>query len=207
MANIKISELEELTEISNDDIIPIVDVSAGETKKMKYKSISGSDDVPINTIVEYDGTTVPDGWEEVEEKSYIQASLSADLITSESDYRLVFDVFDTKGSLFVKEDDGSISIKAGAKSGKLKIHYHSNVVNSTAAVKETAVWMSLWKNGNETMIANGSVIPDNSRTLLVGEAIIDYEAGDNFYIQLNSQTLSVKYMAKYFRTLLIMEEL
>lgn len=29
---------------------------------------SGADDVPINTIVEYDGTTVPDGWEQVEEK-------------------------------------------------------------------------------------------------------------------------------------------
>lgn len=26
---------------------------------------SGADDVPINTIVEYDGTSVPDGWEEV----------------------------------------------------------------------------------------------------------------------------------------------
>jgi hypothetical protein len=29
---------------------------------------SGADDVPINTIVEYDGEEVPDGWEEIEEK-------------------------------------------------------------------------------------------------------------------------------------------
>lgn len=30
---------------------------------------SGADDVPINTIVEYDGTTIPDGWEKVEDSS------------------------------------------------------------------------------------------------------------------------------------------
>ena len=29
---------------------------------------TGADDVPINTIVEYDGTEVPDGWEQVEEE-------------------------------------------------------------------------------------------------------------------------------------------
>ena len=35
MANIKISELEELTTVEDSDVLPIVDISSGETKKVK----------------------------------------------------------------------------------------------------------------------------------------------------------------------------
>ena len=35
MANIKISELEELTTVDDGDVLPIVDISSGETKKVK----------------------------------------------------------------------------------------------------------------------------------------------------------------------------
>ena len=35
MANIKISELEELTTVEDGDVLPIVDISSGETKKVK----------------------------------------------------------------------------------------------------------------------------------------------------------------------------
>ena len=35
MANIKISELDELVAVANDDYLPIVDTSVGETKKIK----------------------------------------------------------------------------------------------------------------------------------------------------------------------------
>ena len=38
MANIKISELDELVAVANDDYLPIVDTSAGETKKIQTKS-------------------------------------------------------------------------------------------------------------------------------------------------------------------------
>lgn len=39
MANIKISELEKLTNVASDDYFPIVDSSAGETKKNEINSI------------------------------------------------------------------------------------------------------------------------------------------------------------------------
>ena len=39
MANIKISELEKLTHVASDDYFPIVDSSAGETKKTEINSI------------------------------------------------------------------------------------------------------------------------------------------------------------------------
>ena len=36
---------------------------------------TGADDVPINTIVEYDGTEVPDGWEEVKENNNVLSNI------------------------------------------------------------------------------------------------------------------------------------
>lgn len=39
MANIKISELNELDVVSNDDVLPIVDVDANETKKVKTSNL------------------------------------------------------------------------------------------------------------------------------------------------------------------------
>ena len=71
MANIKISELDEIVEISTDDILPIVDVSENETIKIKMGNIksSGGDTLPIGAIVEYDGDTIPNGYEKVGEMS------------------------------------------------------------------------------------------------------------------------------------------
>lgn len=37
---IKISELEELTTIASDDVLPIVDTSETETKKVKFGSLN-----------------------------------------------------------------------------------------------------------------------------------------------------------------------
>lgn len=39
MASIKISELNEYTEVKDDDLFPIVDVANGETKKVKATNI------------------------------------------------------------------------------------------------------------------------------------------------------------------------
>lgn len=40
MANIKISELEELTTVADNDILPIVDVSENETKKISFNNLN-----------------------------------------------------------------------------------------------------------------------------------------------------------------------
>ena len=40
MANIKISELDALVEVANHDYLPIVDTSAGETKKVKNSNLA-----------------------------------------------------------------------------------------------------------------------------------------------------------------------
>lgn len=40
MANIKISELDELVNVANDDYLPIVDTNEGETKKLNFETIT-----------------------------------------------------------------------------------------------------------------------------------------------------------------------
>lgn len=66
MANIKISELEELVNVAEDDYFPIVDTSTGETKKIKvvYVGVGGKsgDTLPIGSISAYSGEEIPSNW-------------------------------------------------------------------------------------------------------------------------------------------------
>lgn len=99
MANIKISELDELQKATDKDLLVIVDVANNETKKIQAGNLGtggaeipiGStppenpkegdfwidtsangetygDTLPIGAMVEYNGTTVPQGYEKVEDK-------------------------------------------------------------------------------------------------------------------------------------------
>ena len=98
MANIKISELDELQKATDQDLLVIVDVANNETKKIQAGNLGtggaeipiGStppenpkegdfwidtsangetygDTLPIGAMVEYNGTTIPNGYEEVDE--------------------------------------------------------------------------------------------------------------------------------------------
>ena len=70
MANIKISELDELQEVADQDLFVIVDSDENTTKKIQAGNlnIKGGDTLPIGAMVEYNGTTVPQGYEKVEDK-------------------------------------------------------------------------------------------------------------------------------------------
>lgn len=66
MANIKISELEELVNVAEDDYFPIVDTSTSKTKKIKvaYVGVGGKsgDTLPIGSISAYSGEEIPSNW-------------------------------------------------------------------------------------------------------------------------------------------------
>ena len=99
MANIKISELNELQKATGQDLLVIVDVANNETKKIQAGNLGTGgaeipigptppenpkdgdfwidtsangetygDTLPIGAMVEYNGTTVPQGYEKVEDK-------------------------------------------------------------------------------------------------------------------------------------------
>ena len=59
MANIKISELEELVNVAEDDYFPIVDTSTSETKKIKVAYVGV---LPIGSISAYGGENIPTNW-------------------------------------------------------------------------------------------------------------------------------------------------
>lgn len=72
MANIKISELDELQEVADQDLFVIVDSDENTTKKIQAGNlnIKGGDTLPIGAMVEYNGTTVPAGYEKVSDGNF-----------------------------------------------------------------------------------------------------------------------------------------
>ena len=101
MANIKISELDELQKATDQDLLVIVDVANNETKKIQAGNLGTGgaeipigptppenpkdgdfwidtsangetygDTLPIGAMVEYNGTTVPQGYEKVSDGNF-----------------------------------------------------------------------------------------------------------------------------------------
>lgn len=114
MANIKISELDELQKATDQDLLVIVDVANNETKKIQAGNLGtggaeipiGStppenpkdgdfwidtsangetygDTLPIGAIVEYNGTTVPQGYEKVSNENILDSSDIVNNLTSD----------------------------------------------------------------------------------------------------------------------------
>lgn len=79
MANIKISELDELQEVADQDLFVIVDSDENTTKKIQAGNlnIKGGDTLPIGAVVEYNGTTVPQGYEKVSDNNIIESGSNA----------------------------------------------------------------------------------------------------------------------------------
>lgn len=114
MANIKISELDELQKATDQDLLVIVDVANNETKKIQAGNLGtggaeipiGStppenpkegdfwidtsangetygDTLPIGAMVEYNGTTVPQGYEKVSDNNILDSSDIVNNLTSD----------------------------------------------------------------------------------------------------------------------------
>ena len=104
MANIKISELDELQKATDQDLLVIVDVANNETKKIQAGNLGTGgaeipigptppenpkegdfwidtsangetygDTLPIGAMVEYNGTTVPQGYEKVSDGNIVES--------------------------------------------------------------------------------------------------------------------------------------
>lgn len=114
MANIKISELNELEKVDNDDWLVIVDVSTNETKKVKAMNVGtggGGNSAPIGTIEAYSGNTAPNG--------YLLCDGSA---VSRTTYSDLFDVIGTTYGT----GDGSTTFNLPNIKGKVVVMLDSN---------------------------------------------------------------------------------
>lgn len=66
MSTKKISELQSLEMLSNNDLVPVVDTANEATKKITAKQLGAATGIPTNAVIGYDGNTIPSGYEEVD---------------------------------------------------------------------------------------------------------------------------------------------
>lgn len=61
--SVKISELPSASSVTSSDVVPIV--QGGTTKQANLGIVASAGGVPTNSIMQYDGNTIPTGYEEV----------------------------------------------------------------------------------------------------------------------------------------------
>ena len=61
---------------------------------------SNIDDLPIGSVIQYDGEDIPEGWSEVEDKPFIQCGLTSNVSLSTTRVYLNFDNNTQRGDMF-----------------------------------------------------------------------------------------------------------
>lgn len=131
MATKKITELTELAVASDEDLIPIVDVSDGETKKIQAKRIGAGgiagDTVPIGTIMPYSGSEEPVNWiicdgRELNRSEYEDLFTIIGTTYGEGDGSTTFNIPNLKGKIPVGFDSEDEDFNAVGKTGGEKTH-------------------------------------------------------------------------------------
>ena len=138
----------------------------------------GYDDVPIGSIVEYEGEEVPDGWVEVAdevETSIITAYCSQPVNLTEKGL-IPFDSNTSVGSKLSITDDGKIKIGAGIDKVKVsgQIWYYANGT--------TRQWFYMFKN--DQMINTVIDYAEQYNVVNFSEKIIEVTEGDILELQL-----------------------
>lgn len=111
-------------------------------------SSAGGEVLPVGSEIDYDGTTVPTGWEQVEYPNIITAYRSADYsITQTGAYEAIpFDVNEKAGTKLTLNSSGGVVIGAG-------------VANVKISAKITLVGASLTAgNKNLVIMKNGTIV-------------------------------------------------
>lgn len=131
MATKKITELTELAVASDEDLIPIVDVSDGETKKIQAKRVGAGgiagDTVPIGTIMPYSGSEEPVNWivcdgRELNRFEYEDLFTIIGTTYGEGDGSTTFNIPNLKGKIPVGFDSEDGDFNAVGKTGGEKTH-------------------------------------------------------------------------------------
>ena len=161
MANIKISELEEATQINDNDLIPFVDVANNETKKIKAQYVgtgqSGAE-IPISDTEPLDPEE-DDLWIDTSEPEEIQEAIKNEYSESTSDTYscdYVNDTFELKPTILYKDNTGTtgtVSLSdSSANYSFIEIFYTSAYnYNSTKVYDpngKSAYLLCGWFNGN-----------------------------------------------------------
>ena len=171
-------------ELPENKILNAQSTSQTDTYSCEYinnMSFGGSgenvDELPIGTRVEFNGETIPDGWEEVEEseKNIITAYTTQTLDIGENEI-ISFDSSNIIGYKFTIED-GKIKIGKNVKKVKIsgQIWYY--------AYDTTRQWFYLKQNDN-MINTNIAMLNKSYGVMNFNEKIIDVVEGDVIYFEL-----------------------
>lgn len=204
MANIKISELDELQEAADQDLLVIVDVANNETKKIQAGNLGtggaeipiGStppenpeegdfwidtsangetygDTLPIGAMVEYSGTTVPQGYEKVSDGSFLNIySTSEQIIGKDENGKNVYErtfsgtTSDTSNSTTVTTDYSGKTIVVKKAYGSIYKLNFGGGVNIGGYVNEN-FYSGLYLHESELQIYYGNGCKNASYTLTI----------------------------------------
>lgn len=133
------------------------------TGEMKTLSVKAADTLPIGTIVDYDGDTVPDGWEEVSDYSEDEIDTGQKWIDGKPIYRKVVDI----GALPNSEQkiiNHNINMETPIRCSGI-------CYNASASMRFTLPMgnIDIWVDVNQIVVKTTT-----DRTNTTGKAIIEY---------------------------------
>lgn len=160
--------------MSNYTMSPVVN---GEKKQMIVKV---GDTLPIGAEMDYNGSVVPDGWEEVAD-GMIHATNNADYtITADSTYER----FPTKVAIVNKGTGFSIDTNTGiitaTKAGTLEIN---GQVNFTTISTTGTKWVNLYVGGANKVIANSYGVQGQRLNMQITPMLIEVQPNTQIYMQ------------------------
>ena len=176
MANIKISELDELQKATDQDLLVIVDVANNETKKIQAEnpeegdfwidtSANGEtygDTLPIGAMVEYNGTTVPQGYEKVSDGSFLDIYSTSEQIVGKDEngknvYKRTFSgtTSDTSNSTTITTDYSGKTIVVKSAYGSIYNSLFGGGVNVGGYVNEN-FYCGLYLHETELQVYYGN---------------------------------------------------
>lgn len=180
MANIKISELEEYTKAKDSDLLVIVDTTNNETKKIQAGNLGtgGGDTLPIGAIVEYDGTTVPEGYEKVSDGNFsniysLDEQVAGTWVNNETLYKKTFNVDAIAVGNNQSIDVSALNIGAVRNfEGTLIYQVDQALYQSFLSRKST----TYWDISNNTIVI---YVPEGENPIIGGNLTIYYTKANN----------------------------
>ena len=171
------------------------------------------DSLPIGSIIEYNGTDIPDGWElvagtESGERNYIQCELTDRLNIPDTNYVLVpFNNNLIMGSAFTYDTTtNEVVIDSTSDIDKVKLHFHS-ILSAGGEQPVTCFEVLVYKNDEIVLIANESMELGTSRTAVSVDRIVECVPGDRFRVEIKSYDNIFILLNTYGRTVFSIEEM
>lgn len=160
MATKKISELQELETLNNNDLIPVVDTENESTKKVTFRALGAASSMPTGSIIGYDGNTIPGGYEET--TNIMKTIWTGNLYTKQSSTSIGTSLESGRLYAFVVKGNSSIYLETIPF-----IFTGDNTLVQHVSYEGTTV--TRWRIG---VSSNSFILDNNSLNIVANTAVI-----------------------------------